>query len=124
MSEIIGPVRQQTAEVAVVPALPNMAQVRQFVRASKAESTIRGYKSDWRHFCNWCDAHGQSPLPASPEAVASYLSECAVHLKVGSIHRRVSAIAEVHRATGAESPTSSGLVMNVVKGIRRTLGTA
>ena len=63
-------------------------------------------------------------LPASPESVAAYIAECAGHLKPGSIQRRLNAIAEAHKATGAESPTSSGIVRNTFKGIKRTLGTA
>jgi len=64
------------------------------------------------------------PLPASPEAVASFIAECAGHLKPGSIQRRLNAIAEAHKATGTESPTHSAMVANTMKGIRRTLGTA
>jgi len=45
-------------------------------------------------------------------------------LKVGSVQRRLNAIAEAHKAVGVDSPTSSGIVHNVMKGIRRTLGTA
>jgi integrase len=45
-------------------------------------------------------------------------------LKVGSIQRRLNAIAEAHKATGLESPTRSPIVVNTMKGIRRTLGTA
>jgi integrase len=63
-------------------------------------------------------------LPATPEAVASYIAECAEHLKVGSIQRRLNAIAEAHKATGVESPTHSPIVVNTMKGIRRTKGTA
>ena len=71
----------------------------------KAENTLRGYQSDWRDFCAWCEAHGVCPLPASPETVAAYIAECAGRLKVGSIQRRLNAIAEAHKATGLESPT-------------------
>ncbi len=120
MSDIIGPVREQ-AEVG--PHLP-MEQVRQYIRASKAESTIRSYSTDWKKFFGWCESHGQCPLPASPEAVAAFIAEAAGHLKPGSIQRRMNAIAEAHKAAGAESPTSSGIVKNTFKGIRRTLGTA
>jgi integrase len=56
--------------------------------------------------------------------VAAYIAECAGRLKVGSIQRRLNAIAEAHKAVGVESPTSAGLVRNVLKGIRRTMGTA
>jgi site-specific recombinase XerD len=121
MTAIFGPVRDQEAEVA--PLLP-LDQVREYIRASKAESTIRGYQSDWRAFCAWCEAHGQCPLPASPEAVAAYVAQCAGHLRPGSIQRRLNAIAEAHKAIGAESPTHSGMVRNTFKGVRRTLGVA
>ncbi len=104
-------------------ALP-LEQVREFIRASKADSTLRGYKSDWRHFCHWCEGHSLCPLPASPESVASYIAECARRLKVGSIQRRLNAIAEAHKAVGLDSPTSAGIVKNTLKGIKRTLGTA
>jgi site-specific recombinase XerD len=121
MTAIIGPLRNEGAEVT---PLPSLDQVREYIRASKAESTLRGYQSDWRAFCVWCEGHGQCPLPATPGAVAAYIAECAQRLKVGSIQRRVSAICEAHRAAGLDSPTHSGLVMNTLKGIRRTLGTA
>ncbi len=130
-TEIIGPVPQVQDKgadvaplVAPLPALPLSEQVREFIRASKAENTLRGYHGDWRHFCSWCEAHGLSPLPALPETVAAYIAECAGRLKVGSIQRRLNAIAEAHKAVTLESPTHSPIVANTMKGIRRTLGTA
>jgi site-specific recombinase XerC len=92
--------------------------------ASKAESTIRGYRADWRDFCGWCEARGLNPLPASPETVASYIADCAGRLKVGTVQRRINAIAEAHKAVGLESPTHHAMVTNTMKGIRRMLGTA
>ncbi|HEY4359527.1 MAG TPA: site-specific integrase [Bryobacteraceae bacterium] len=56
--------------------------------------------------------------------MAAYIAECAGRLKVGSIQRRLNAIAEAHKASGLESPTTSGMVRNTLKGIRRSLGTA
>ena len=98
--------------------------VRGFVRASKAENTLRGYQSDWRDFCAWCEAHGACPLPAVADTVAAYIAECAEHLKPGSIQRRLNAITEAHKAAGMESPTHSPIVVNTMKGIRRSRGTA
>jgi integrase len=43
---------------------------------------------------------------------------------VGSIQRRLNAIAEAHKTVGVESPTHSAMVRNTLKGIRRTIGTA
>jgi integrase len=120
MTEIIGPMNEWGADVIPSPS----QQVRDFIRASKAESTIRGYRADWRAFCGWCESHGLCPLPASPETVASYIAECAARLKVGSIQRRLNAIAEAHKAVGLDSPTHHPMVTNTMKGIRRTKGTA
>jgi len=106
----------------IVP--PSLDQARDFARQSKAENTLRGYRADWRDFCAWSESHGLSPLPAAPETVAAYIAECASRLKVGSIQRRLNAIAEAHKATGLDSPTAAGMVRNTLKGIRRTLGTA
>ncbi len=120
MTEIIGPMKETGADVVPSPS----QQVRDFIRASKAESTIRGYRADWRSFCEWCESHSLCPLPASPETVASFIAECAGRLKVGSIQRRLNAIAEAHKAVGVESPTHHAMVTNTMKGIRRTKGTA
>lgn len=118
---IVGPVPDKGTDVV---SSPSLELVREFIRASKAESTVRGYRADYRHFCQWCEGHDICPLPATPEAVASYIAECAASLKVGSIQRRLNAITEAHKATGLESPTHSAIVANTMKGIRRTLGTA
>jgi site-specific recombinase XerD len=107
----------------VVPSSA-LEQVREYIRASKAENTLRGYRADWREFCKWCEGRDLRPLPAGPEAVAEYIAECAGHLKVGSVQRRINAIAEAHKAVGFESPTHHAMVMNTMKGIRRTKGTA
>ena len=87
------------------PAAPSLERVREFVRASKAENTLRGYQSDWHDFCTWCESRGGlSPLPAAADALAAYIAECASHLKPGSIQRRLNAIAEAHKAASLESP--------------------
>jgi len=120
--EVIGPIMGgKGADIVPSPALE---QAREFARQSKAETTLRGYRADWRDFCGWCESHGLSPLPAAPETVAAYIAECAGRLKVGTIQRRLNAIPEAHKATGQDSPTTAGMVRNTLKGIRRTLGTA
>ena len=119
--ELTCPVPVNETNVVTTPALD---QVREFIRASKSENTIRGYKSDWRNFCSWCESRRLCAVPASPETVATFIAECTNTLKVGSIQRRLNAIAEAHKAVGLESPTHSGFVGNTMKGIRRTKGTA
>lgn len=55
--------------------------------------------------------------------MASFIDECARRLKMGSIQRRLNAIAKV-KAVGLDSPTSGGMVRNTLKSIKRTMGTA
>jgi len=114
--------------IPAVPARPSAlpGQVREYIRASKAENTLRGYQTDWRAFCAWCEGQGYNPcpLPAAPDTVAAYIAECAQRLKPGSIQRQLNAIAEAHKAAGLEPPTHNAIVRNTMKGIRRTLGTA
>jgi integrase len=45
-------------------------------------------------------------------------------LKVGSVQRRLNAIAEAHKVAGLDSPTHAAIVASTIKGIRRTLGMA
>jgi integrase len=118
---VLGPI---TGAGAIPLPAPTLERVREFIRASKAESTLRGYRSDWRDFCSWCGVRNLGALPASPETVASYIAECAERLKVGSIQRRLNAIAEAHKAVGVDPPTRHATVVNTMKGIRRSLGTA
>jgi hypothetical protein len=69
---ILGTV-EQGADLVPLPAVPTLptlsaplhAQVREYIRASKAENTLRGYQADWRDFCAWCDAHGLRSIPAA-----------------------------------------------------------
>ncbi len=121
-NEIIVPIHAGERADTVLPS--SLEQAREFARRSKAENTLRGYRTDWRDFCGWCEGHAVCPLPAAPEAVASYIAECAGRLKVGSIQRRLNAIAEAHKAVGLPSPTHAPIVANTLKGIRRTTGTA
>jgi site-specific recombinase XerD len=123
MSEVIGPV-QHVGIGGTLEGSPSLDAVREFIRASKAENTVRGYQSDWRAFCAWCEGHGLCPVPALPESVAAFIAESASRLKVGSVQRRLNAIAEAHKALGLDSPTHSAIVANTMKGIRRTKGTA
>jgi len=106
-TQVVGPIKDTRGDIVPLPALPS-EQVRQFIRASKAENTLRGYSADWRDFCGWSEAHAVSPLPATPEAVAAYIAECASHLKPGSIQRRLNAIADPHHSRQPLGPQDPG----------------
>ncbi len=60
--EAIGLVAIKGADA--VPS-PSLDQVREYIRASKAENTLRGYQSDWRAFCAWAEAR-VAPAACNP----------------------------------------------------------
>jgi site-specific recombinase XerD len=111
-----------TAEVGPLAKIADRAS--EFIHHSKAASTVRAYRCDWAHFEEWCKAHGQSAVPATPEIVALYASDLSDTHKAATITRRLSAISQAHQIAGAESPTKSAKVRLVMAGIRRTKGTA
>ena len=99
-------------------------EARGYMRASKAENTIRAYRSDWTAFSTWCDDRGVPSLPAAPETLAVYLAEAARTLKPSTLTRRCSSISMAHQMAGHESPTRSFVVRTTLAGIRRQKGTA
>ena len=88
--------------------------------------TRGAYDADRRHFSVWCVSRGAQALSARQGIVAAYLSHLASSgLKASTIGRRCATIAGRHRQAGIDpSPTAAAGVHAVMKGIRRTLGTA
>ena len=96
-----------------------------YARAEKSPATLRAYQADLRHFAAWCERVNEAFVPARPEAVAAYIASLADQGKATStVHRRLAAIAYVHRQKGENDPTATERVRRVTRGIRRTIGTA
>ena len=96
-----------------------------FARAEKAPNTRRAYTTDFAAFRAWCAVRGASALPASAEIVAAYAStEADRGIKASSIGRRLAAIRYAHQLAGLPTPTDVQVVRAVIRGIRRTIGTA
>ncbi len=99
-------------------------QAQDYAHHSKASTTLDAYHYDWKNFGEWCRDRELSPLPATPQTVALYLADLAQRRKVSTLERRLAAISQAHQLAGHESPTKSAEVRTVMKGIRRTHGTA
>jgi len=108
----------------VVEMAEIVADARDYLAASRAESTTRLYRTGWAQFSTWCDKHKVTPLPARPETVACYVADLAKAAKPATIDARLAAISAAHRAAGHDSPTKEEAVLLVRRGVRRTLGTA
>ncbi|MCC2612644.1 site-specific integrase [Neorhizobium petrolearium] len=101
------------------------ADALDYGRAALSENTMRAYRGDWQEFEAWCAVRQRSHLPASPATVANYASSLAsAGKKVPTIARKLAAIRFFHRGAGEENPTDNAGVAAILKGIRRTVGTA
>lgn len=86
---------------------------------------FRRYRTDFRLFGDWCAGAGLTPLPTVPETVAAFLAhEADRGTKPATIARRLAAIRYAHLLANHEPPTTSEAVRAVLRGIRRTHGTA
>jgi site-specific recombinase XerD len=122
-----------SAAIAIIeaPSLPatvvaaEMEAARDFALNEKAEATRRAYRSDFAAFTTWCRARGLVALPAATDTVAAFLAAQATGgAKASSISRRCASIRYAHRLAGHEPPTNAESVKAVMRGIRRTIGTA
>jgi site-specific recombinase XerD len=95
-----------------------------YARRSRAESTLRAYAADWKHFTAFCSAHGLDALPCLHHTVAAYIADLAETHRPSTIQRRLASISTAHRAAGHESPTKSELVRSTLLGVKRSKGTA
>ena len=116
-AEFHGEVAKLPAEVAAI--------VRAYQQASKADSTVRAYRSDVQVFQAWCTRFGFRSLPASPEVVAGFLThEAEAGRSASTIGRRLAAIRYGHKLAKATDPTDDEDVRATMKGIRRRVGVA
>jgi site-specific recombinase XerD len=100
-----------------------IAAARVYRAQAKAANTLRAYISDWTQFEGWCDERGLEPLPARPEAVATYLAALAMAGKADStIGRHLAAIGWKHRQVGLVAPVQRDermVIADTLAGIRR-----
>jgi site-specific recombinase XerD len=88
-------------------------------------ATRRAYRGDMAIFSAWCGGRGETAIPASPGAVAAFLaSQARGGSSPATLVRRVAAIRYAHRLAGLPAPTDAPEVRTVMRGIKRTLGTA
>ena len=89
---------------------------------SKAPATLRAYGRAWRTFCSWCEASGREALPASPATVGDYVAARCTVCKVATLQLDLAAISKAHALLGLPNPARSGLVRELMQGLRRRKG--
>ena len=93
------------------------------LKSSKANNTIRAYKSDFRDFGLFCAKNGFKSLPSEPKVVSLYLTNLSTKdIKMSTLKRRLVSIGVIHRLKGHYLDTKHPLIIENIMGIRRRKG--
>ena len=112
-------------EPAELTIADDLDAARGYAENEKSAATREAYGSDWRIFTGWCSRRGATALPALPQTIAAFLaSEAHAGRKVSTISRRLAAIRYGHRLAGYRAADQLRDGRTVMRGIRRTIGTA
>ena len=92
------------------------------LKSSKANNTLRAYKSDFRDFGVFCGKHGFNPLPTEPKIVSLYLTHLSANSKISTLRRRLVSIGVVHKIKGHYLDTKHPIIIENLMGIKRKKG--
>ena len=92
------------------------------LRNSKANNTLRAYKSDFKDFGAFCSKHGFNSLPTEPKIISIYLTHLSKNSKISTLRRRLVAISMVHKLKGHYLDTKHPIIIENLMGIKRTKG--
>ena len=92
------------------------------LKSSKANNTLRAYKSDFRDFGAFCAKHGLSSLPSEPKIIALYLTHLSKNSKISTIRRRLVSISMVHKLKGHYIDIKHPIITENLLGIKRVKG--
>jgi site-specific recombinase XerD len=92
------------------------------LKSSKANNTLRAYKSDFKDFGAFCSRHGLSSLPTEPKIVSLYLTYLSKNSKFSTLRRRLVSISMVHKLKGHYLDTKHPIIVENLMGIRRVIG--
>ncbi len=92
------------------------------LKSSKANNTLRAYKSDFKDFLAFCAKHGLNSLPTEPKIVSLYLTHLSKTSKISTLRRRLVSIAMIHKLKGHYLDTKHPIIIENLMGIKRVKG--
>ena len=93
------------------------------LQSSKANNTIRAYKSDFNDFSLFCAQNGFKPLPSEPKVVSLYLTHLSIKdIKISTLKRRLVSIGVIHKLKGQYLDTKHPSIIENIMGIKRRKG--
>ena len=93
------------------------------LKSSKANNTIRAYKSDFKDFALFCAQNGFKSLPSEPKIISLYLTHLSTkEVKMSTLKRRLVSIGVIHKLQGHYLDTKHPSIIENIMGIKRRKG--
>ena len=93
------------------------------LKSSKANNTIRAYKSDFKDFALFCAQNGFKSLPSEPKIISLYLTHLSTkEAKMSTLKRRLVSIGVIHKLQGHYLDTKHPSIIENIMGIKRRKG--
>ena len=93
------------------------------LQSSKANNTVRAYKSDFNDFGIFCAQNGFKSLPSYPKLVSLYLTHLSTKdAKMSTLKRRLVSICVIHKLKGHYLDTKHPSIIENIMGIKRRKG--
>ena len=93
------------------------------LQSSKANNTVRAYKSDFNDFCLFCSQNGFKSLPSEPKIVSLYLTHLSTKdAKMSTLKRRLVSIGVIHKLKGHYLDIKHPAIIENIMGIKRRKG--
>ena len=93
------------------------------LQSSKANNTVRAYKSDFKDFGIFCAKNGIKSLPSEPKIVSLYLTHLSIKdAKISTLKRRLVSIGVIHKLKGYYLDTKHPSIIENIMGIKRRKG--
>ena len=92
------------------------------LKTSKANNTLRAYRSDFKDFSSFCVKHGFKSMPSDPKIVSLYLTHLSKSSKISTLRRRLVSIGVVHKLKGHYLDTKHPVIIENLMGIKRLKG--
>ena len=93
------------------------------LKSSKANNTIRAYRSDFKDFVTFCIKNAFKSLPTEPKIVSLYLTHLSIKdAKMSTLRRRLVSIGMIHKLKGHYLDTKHPIIIENIMGISRKKG--
>ncbi len=93
------------------------------LKSSKANNTIRAYRSDFKDFSVFCTKNSIKSFPTDSKIVALYLTYLSSKgAKISTLKRRLVSLGKIHKLKGHYLDTKHPIIIENLMGIKRKIG--